>query len=108
MTDRTDNKDKHLLTLTSMLGNVITLVGPLYLVKQRKWLGHRDAHTHVILVSYHQNDRDLKDVGDVHVLSNSCVSAWIRSFYINIVLDGSVMLARVTHRDILELKNGTK
>lgn len=106
MTNRPD-KDTYWPALMAMLGDVITLVGPLYLVKQRKWVGSDDEHTHVILMACYQKD-ELKDTADLSIMSKSCVSTWTRSFYINMVLEGSVMLARITHRDILELKIGIK
>jgi len=106
MTGRPD-KDAYWPALMAMLGDVITLVGPLYLVKQRKWVGSDDEHTHAILMTCHRKD-DLKDTTALSIMSKSCLSTWRRSFYINIVLGGSVMLARVTHHDILELKNWNK
>jgi hypothetical protein len=92
-----------------MLGYVVTLVGPLYMVAQRQWRGASGDITHVVLVAHHPKEGLGLDHLELGIMSRGCVSSWGVSLYFSILIDGTLTLARLSPWDILETgwKRGT-
>jgi len=95
--------------LIPMLGDVVTLVGPLYMVRQRLWREAVGDVTHVVLVAHHPKKGLGLDHLELGIMSSSSVASWGISLNFSILIDGTLMLARLSPWDILETgwKRGT-
>jgi len=96
--------------LIPMLGDVVTLVGPLYMVQQSQWRHAAGDVTHVVLVAHHPKSTLGLDHLDIIVMSRGCVSSWGVGLYFSILMDGTLVLARLSPWDVLETgwKRGTE
>lgn len=96
-------------TLIPMLGDVVTLVGPLYMVAQRQWRGAARDITYIVLVAHHPKEGGDREGLELGIMSRGCVSSWGVSLYFSILIDGTLTLARLSPWDILETgwKRGT-
>ena len=86
-----------------MLGDVVTLVGPLYVVPQRHWRGATTGNiTHVVLVAHHPKEGLGLDQLQLGIMSRRATTSWAVSLYFSILIDGTLTLARLSPWDILE------
>lgn len=96
--------------LIPMLGDVVTLVGPIYMVAQRQWKGAAGDITYIVLLAHHPKEEPGLDQLELGIMSRGCVSSWGVSLYFSVLIDGTLTLARLSPWDILETgwKRGTR